>query len=94
MALMKAIVYTKYGSPDVLHFEEVEKPAPKEEVKVEAVAEEVVEEKEEKEKEKERGAWERREREKEKRTQKALKSSSMEALLNNPENKKLLKSKK
>ncbi len=27
---MKAIVYTKYGSPDVLHLEEVAKPAPKE----------------------------------------------------------------
>jgi NADPH:quinone reductase-like Zn-dependent oxidoreductase len=27
---MKAIVYTKYGSPDVLQFEEVPKPAPKE----------------------------------------------------------------
>jgi NADPH:quinone reductase-like Zn-dependent oxidoreductase len=27
--LMKAIVYTKYGSPDVLHLEEVAKPAPR-----------------------------------------------------------------
>ena len=27
---MKAIVYTKYGSTDVLHLEELEKPAPKE----------------------------------------------------------------
>jgi NADPH:quinone reductase-like Zn-dependent oxidoreductase len=27
---MKAIVYTKYGSPDVLHLQEVERPAPKE----------------------------------------------------------------
>jgi len=27
---MKAIVCTKYGSPDVLHFQEIEKPAPKE----------------------------------------------------------------
>jgi NADPH:quinone reductase-like Zn-dependent oxidoreductase len=27
---MKAIVYTKFGPPDVLQFQEVEKPAPKE----------------------------------------------------------------
>jgi NADPH:quinone reductase-like Zn-dependent oxidoreductase len=27
---MRAIVYTKYGSPDVLHFQEVERPTPKE----------------------------------------------------------------
>ena len=27
---MKAIVYTKYGSPDVLEFKEVEIPAPRE----------------------------------------------------------------
>ena len=27
---MKAIVYTKYGSPDVIEFKEVEKPSPKE----------------------------------------------------------------
>ena len=27
---MKAVVYTKYGSPDVLQLKEVDKPAPKE----------------------------------------------------------------
>jgi NADPH:quinone reductase-like Zn-dependent oxidoreductase len=38
---MKAIVYTKYGPPDVLHLEEVKKPAPNEEkvlVKVHAAS--------------------------------------------------------
>ena len=38
---MKAVVYTRYGSPDVLRFTEVEKPAPKDKqvlVKVQAVS--------------------------------------------------------
>ena len=38
---MKAIVYTKYGSPDVLHLEEVDKPSPRDEevlVKVHAAS--------------------------------------------------------
>jgi len=33
MRLMKAAVYTKYGSPDVLQFKDVEKPTPEEKVK-------------------------------------------------------------
>jgi NADPH:quinone reductase-like Zn-dependent oxidoreductase len=39
--IMKAIVYTKYGSPDVLHLEEVEKPVPQDDevlIKVQAAS--------------------------------------------------------
>ena len=38
---MKAVIYTQYGSPDVLQFKDVEKPAPKDDevlVKVQAVS--------------------------------------------------------
>jgi NADPH:quinone reductase-like Zn-dependent oxidoreductase len=41
MTQMKAIVYTKYGSPDVLEQKELEKPAPRDDevlVKVQAAS--------------------------------------------------------